>query len=87
MNTVNMPAVGRRAFIGGLSASLLTGAAPRRLTGTDADVIVIGAGLAGLHATALLENDSVRAQITPYCLKTDKKSPISNETGLFALDA
>ena len=54
MNKVNMPAIGRRAVIGGLSASLLIGAAPRRLSSTDADVIVIGAGLAGLHATALL---------------------------------
>ena len=51
-----MPAIGRRAVIGGLSASLLIGAAPRRLSSTDADVIVIGAGLAGLHATALLGN-------------------------------
>ena len=56
MNKVNMPAIGRRAVIGGLSASLLIGAAPRRLSSTDADVIVIGAGLAGLHATALLGN-------------------------------
>jgi monoamine oxidase len=41
----------RRAVLGGSSAALLAGAAPRKAWGkTDADVIVIGAGLAGLFA-------------------------------------
>ena len=56
MSEIDLSAVGRRAVIAGLSASLAACAAPRRLSGTDAEVIVIGAGLAGLHATALLEN-------------------------------
>jgi monoamine oxidase len=41
----------RRAVLAGGSAALLAGAAPRKAWGkTDADVIVIGAGLAGLFA-------------------------------------
>jgi monoamine oxidase len=45
----------RRAFIGG-SAAIIAGAAPRRAWAqTEADVIIIGAGLAGLHAAHMLE--------------------------------
>ncbi|QTD55174.1 flavin monoamine oxidase family protein [Parasphingorhabdus cellanae] len=53
--------ISRRAFVGGLSASLLAGAAPRRTwSKTTADVIVIGAGLAGLHAASLMEKAGYR---------------------------
>ncbi|MEP2101354.1 MAG: NAD(P)/FAD-dependent oxidoreductase [Parasphingorhabdus sp.] len=49
--------ISRRAFVGGMSASLIACAAPRRTwSKTTADVIVIGAGLAGLHAASLIEN-------------------------------
>lgn len=48
--------ISRRAFVGGISASLIACAAPRRTwSKTTADVIVVGAGLAGLHATSLIE--------------------------------
>jgi monoamine oxidase len=46
----------RRAVVAGASAALLGGAAPRLAwSATEADVIVIGAGLAGLNAALLLE--------------------------------
>jgi monoamine oxidase len=46
----------RRSVVAGGSAALIAGAAPRVAWGqTQADVIVIGAGLAGLNAAALLE--------------------------------
>lgn len=46
----------RRAFLGGASAAIIAGAAPRRAwAATEADVIVIGAGLAGLFAAHRLE--------------------------------
>jgi monoamine oxidase len=46
----------RRHFIAGSSAAILAGAAPRLAWGrTEADVIIIGAGLAGLHAAKLCE--------------------------------
>ncbi|MEP3226183.1 MAG: FAD-dependent oxidoreductase [Parasphingorhabdus sp.] len=46
----------RRTFVGGASASLIACAAPRRTwSKTTADVIVIGAGLAGLHAASQIE--------------------------------
>ncbi len=51
----------RRTFLAGGSAALVAGAAPLALRGGSAwakaphDVIIIGAGLAGLHAAALLE--------------------------------
>ncbi len=49
--------ISRRAFVGGMSASLIACASPRQTwTTTTADVIVIGAGLSGLHATKLIEN-------------------------------
>lgn len=52
----------RRAFVGGMSASLVACAAPRSTwSGNTADVIVIGAGLAGLHATRMIENAGFKA--------------------------
>ena len=46
----------RRAFLGGGAAALLAGAAPRLAWGrTEAHVLVIGAGLAGLAAARMLE--------------------------------
>lgn len=46
----------RRSFLAGASAALIAGAAPRvAWASTDADVIIIGAGLAGLYAARLLE--------------------------------
>ena len=56
--------VTRRAVVAGGSAALIAGAAPRRAWGqTEADVIVIGAGLAGLHAAALLEAGGARVGV------------------------
>lgn len=44
-------------MIGSASAALIASAAPRSAWAcTQADVLIIGAGLAGLHATSLLEN-------------------------------
>lgn len=52
-----MSGFSRRTVIGGLSASLVACAAPRSTWGTkDADVVIIGAGLAGLHAAQILED-------------------------------
>lgn len=49
--------ISRRAFVGGMSASLIACAAPRTTwSKTTADVIVVGAGLAGLHAASLIES-------------------------------
>lgn len=54
--------VSRRVFMGGISASLIACAAPRRTwSSTTADVIVVGAGLAGLHATSLIEQAGYKA--------------------------
>ena len=48
--------IGRRGFLGGGAAALIAGAAPRRLRArSESDVIVIGAGLAGLAAARVLE--------------------------------
>ena len=53
----NLQSISRRAFVGGMSASLIACASPRWKSPTNtADVIVIGAGLAGLHATKRIEN-------------------------------
>lgn len=53
----NLHLISRRAFVGGMSASLIACASPRLTSTTNtADVIVIGAGLAGLHATKQIEN-------------------------------
>jgi monoamine oxidase len=49
-------ATSRRGFLAGSSAAILAGVAPLRARGrTEADVAVIGAGLAGLHAARACE--------------------------------
>lgn len=51
----------RRTFVGGMSASLVACAAPRQSwSKMQADVIVIGAGLAGLQATYLIEQAGLK---------------------------
>jgi len=56
--------VGRRDFLGGAAAAVVAGAAPRRAWGrTDADVAVIGAGLAGLHSARLLEEAGLKVVV------------------------
>ncbi len=53
--------VTRRGFLAGGSAAIIAGAAPRIAWGrTEADVAIIGAGLAGLHAASLLEAAGLR---------------------------
>ena len=48
----------------GAGAMLVTAAAPRApQTATDADVVVVGAGLAGLHAAQLLENAGAKVLV------------------------
>ncbi len=48
--------ISRRAFVGGGAAAIIAGAAPRSAWAqTEADVVIIGAGLAGLHAAWILE--------------------------------
>ena len=64
MDTKKPVALNRRAFVGGLSASLVACAAPRRAwSKTSADVIVIGAGLAGLHAASLIGEAGYRVLV------------------------
>ena len=54
----------RRQALAGVGATILAAAAPRRAWGqTEADVIVIGAGLAGLHAAHLLEAAGLRVVV------------------------
>jgi monoamine oxidase len=54
----------RRQALGGLGAAIVAGAAPRAAWGqTEADVVVIGAGLAGLHAARLLEQAGQRVVV------------------------
>ena len=54
----------RRQALQGLSAALVAGAAPRAAWGaTQADVVVIGAGLAGLNAASLLEAAGLRVLV------------------------
>ena len=55
----------RRGFLtGGGSAAILAGAAPRSAWGrTSADVIIIGAGLAGLYAAHRLEGAGLKCLI------------------------
>ncbi|WFL76367.1 FAD-dependent oxidoreductase [Altererythrobacter arenosus] len=54
----------RRSFLAGGSAAILAGAAPRIAWGrTDADVAIIGAGLAGLSAARLLESSGARVVV------------------------
>jgi monoamine oxidase len=57
-------AISRRSFIGGGSAAIIAGAAPRPAWGqTQLDVIIIGAGLAGLHAAHRLEQAGLRVVV------------------------
>jgi monoamine oxidase len=47
-----------------VAAALIAGAAPRMAWGaTEADVVVIGAGLAGLHAASILEENGARVVV------------------------
>lgn len=56
--------VSRRGFLGGSAAALIAGAAPLRAQSTrEADVAIIGAGLAGLAAAHLLESAGVRVVV------------------------
>lgn len=54
----------RRQAIATASAAIIAGAAPRSAWGrTEADVIIIGAGLAGLHAATMLEAQGVHVVV------------------------
>jgi monoamine oxidase len=54
----------RRSVLGGGSAAIIAGAAPRLAwSRTEADVVIIGAGLAGLHAARLLEAAGLKCVI------------------------
>lgn len=54
----------RRATLASGSTALIAGAAPRAAWGrTEADVLVIGAGLSGLHAATLLEAAGARVAV------------------------
>jgi monoamine oxidase len=54
----------RRSVLGGASAAIVTGLAPRPAWGrTEADVVIIGAGLAGLHAAHKLETAGLKCLI------------------------
>lgn len=56
--------ISRRAFVSGGAAAIIAGAAPRTAWArTQADVVIIGAGLAGLHAAWLLEQAGQRVTI------------------------
>jgi monoamine oxidase len=53
--------ISRRTFVGGGAAAIIAGAAPRSAWAqTEADVVIIGAGLAGLHAAHMLEQAGQR---------------------------
>ncbi|MFM2409545.1 MAG: hypothetical protein RL481_373 [Pseudomonadota bacterium] len=54
----------RRSVLGGGSAAILAGAAPRSAWGrTEADVVIIGAGLAGLIAALRLETAGLKVVV------------------------
>ncbi|MEP5938412.1 MAG: FAD-dependent oxidoreductase [Erythrobacter sp.] len=54
----------RRTFLAGSSAALIAGAAPRLAWAkTEADVAIIGAGLAGLNAARILEQAGLKVVI------------------------
>ena len=56
--------ISRRAFVTGGAAAIIAGAAPRAAWArTEADIIVIGAGLSGLHAAWMLENAGLRVMV------------------------
>lgn len=47
----------RRQFVAATSAAMATSCAPNVQPGQDADVLILGAGLAGLHAARMLQAD------------------------------
>ena len=54
----------RRGALAGSSAAIIAGVAPRSAWGgTKADVIIIGAGLSGLRAAAVLEKAGLKVII------------------------
>lgn len=56
--------VDRRTFLSGGAAAIIAGAAPRPAWArTQADVIIIGAGLSGLHAAYILEAAGLRVVV------------------------
>jgi monoamine oxidase len=56
--------ISRRAFVSGSAAAVIAGAAPRAAWAqTEADVVIIGAGLAGLHAAGMLEDAGQRVVV------------------------
>jgi monoamine oxidase len=59
-----LPPITRRSILAGGSAAVVAGLAPRLAWGRTAqDVVVIGAGLAGLHAAHLLEAAGLRVTV------------------------
>jgi monoamine oxidase len=53
--------IGRRGFVAGASAAFVAGIAPRRAWGrTEADVVIVGAGLSGLYCAMLLADAGLR---------------------------
>ncbi|MEP2736595.1 MAG: NAD(P)/FAD-dependent oxidoreductase [Erythrobacter sp.] len=54
----------RQAMVGGLSAALIAGCSPRSSwSSSEADVVVIGGGMAGVAAALTLEEQGVKVQI------------------------
>jgi len=58
-----MPGLSRRLFLAGVSAAALPMPAKAASKPRDPDVIVVGAGLSGLYAAWLLENQGVKVQL------------------------
>lgn len=59
-----MTALSRRGVLAGSSAALVAGLAPRSAwSATTQDVVVIGAGLAGLHTAWLLEQAGLKVTV------------------------
>ncbi len=64
MKQTVLGAITRRNVLAGGSAALVAGLAPRRAWGATAqDVVVIGAGLAGLHAAYLLQAAGLKVTV------------------------
>lgn len=53
----------RRSFMAGIGLSVAACATPRAASGQDADVLVVGAGISGLHAAHLLEKAGLKVLI------------------------